>query len=69
MVMGIFHSLLSQGKTVVMVTHDEDLAGNSQRILRLSDGRIVKDLQNEELPIAKAKRKKWLTWFSRKEKR
>ena len=34
---------LTTGQTVVMITHDETLALRAQRILRLKDGRIVKD--------------------------
>ena len=31
------------GQTIVMITHDETLALQAKRILRLRDGRIVKD--------------------------
>jgi ABC-type lipoprotein export system ATPase subunit len=39
----IFQRLNRQGKTVVLVTHDEVLARHAGRIVRLSDGRIVED--------------------------
>lgn len=41
MVFDIFTKLVGEGKTVIMVTHDEDLASRSQRMLRLSDGKLV----------------------------
>jgi len=40
-VFGIFNELIERGKTVIMVTHDEDLAGRASRTLRLDDGEIV----------------------------
>jgi ABC-type lipoprotein export system ATPase subunit len=43
-IVAIFEGLNQQGKTVVLVTHDEDLARHAHRILRLSDGRIVEDI-------------------------
>ena len=42
MVMDIFHSLHEfQNKTIVLITHNEQLAEETQRILRIEDGRIV----------------------------
>ena len=37
----IFQALSSAGKTIIMVTHDEDLAKRAQRVLKLVDGRMV----------------------------
>jgi hypothetical protein len=31
------------GRTIIMVTHDEDVAGHAKRIIRVRDGRIVDD--------------------------
>lgn len=39
----IFQSLSCAGKTIIMVTHDEDLANRAQRVLKLVDGRITND--------------------------
>lgn len=37
----------NEGKTIIMVTHDEDVAKNADRIEYLRDGKIVKTLKNE----------------------
>ncbi len=42
-VLEIFQKLVDQGKTIVMVTHDRDLAKQAARIVRLADGRIVSE--------------------------
>jgi putative ABC transport system ATP-binding protein len=41
-VMRLFEDLVAGGKTVLMVTHDADLARHASRIIRLSDGEIVR---------------------------
>jgi putative ABC transport system ATP-binding protein len=40
-VVRVFEDLVQQGKTVVMVTHDRDLAQRATRIITLADGEIV----------------------------
>ena len=40
-VFGVFQDLVTQGKTIVMVTHDKDLARQVGRTIRLADGEIV----------------------------
>lgn len=42
-VLRIFKKLNDQGLTVIMVTHDMEVAQQADRIVRLSDGRIVED--------------------------
>lgn len=44
MVMDIFHQLHEeQGKTIVLITHSQELAKETQRIVTISDGSIVSD--------------------------
>lgn len=40
-IMEMLKKLNGEGKTVIMVTHDEDIAVHAKRIVRLKDGRIV----------------------------
>ncbi|HEY2429685.1 MAG TPA: ABC transporter ATP-binding protein [Acidimicrobiales bacterium] len=42
-VLDIFSGLNAGGRTVVMITHEDDVAAASKRIIRLVDGRIVDD--------------------------
>jgi ABC-type lipoprotein export system ATPase subunit len=41
--MDIFRSLNRDGKTVVMVTHEADIANMTKRIIHMRDGKIVDD--------------------------
>lgn len=41
MVFDILNSLRDQGKTVVLITHDPNLAGKTERIIRMQDGGVV----------------------------
>jgi putative ABC transport system ATP-binding protein len=40
-VIDLFAALAAGGKTILMVTHDEDLAGRASRILTVAEGRIA----------------------------
>lgn len=46
MVFHLFENLAQAGKTILMVTHDNELAGRAQRTIRLADGRIVDEFSN-----------------------
>jgi putative ABC transport system ATP-binding protein len=45
-VLGIFSALNEEGRTVVLITHEPDVAGQAKRIVRLSDGEIVEDARS-----------------------
>ena len=48
MVMDLFHKLHEeQGKTIVLITHSNELAAETQRIVKISDGSIVSDNANK----------------------
>src|SRR5512136_515143 len=42
-ILGLFHRLHDQGNTIIMVTHDREVAGQAQRIIHIRDGRIERD--------------------------
>jgi ABC-type lipoprotein export system ATPase subunit len=42
-IMGLFRRLTGQGMTVIIVTHEPDVAAYAERLLRVRDGRIVED--------------------------
>jgi putative ABC transport system ATP-binding protein len=44
-IMGLFQELNRQGKTIIMVTHEPELAAYTKRIITLRDGELVSDKQ------------------------
>ncbi len=42
-IISIFHQLNREGITVIIVTHEMDIAGQTQRTIRLYDGKVVSD--------------------------
>lgn len=42
-IMALFQELHGEGKTIVLVTHEEDIGRHAQRIIRFRDGHIVSD--------------------------
>jgi putative ABC transport system ATP-binding protein len=51
---GLFEDLVSQGKTIVMVTHDRDLAGQIPRVEEVRDGQLVAASEIDERLVAKS---------------
>jgi macrolide transport system ATP-binding/permease protein len=45
-VLAILQNLHQQGHTIIMVTHDMQIAQNAQRIIEISDGQIISDTMN-----------------------
>ena len=45
-IMEIFNTIHSGGNTIVLVTHEEDIANHAHRIVKLRDGNIENDKQN-----------------------
>ncbi|RJP02660.1 ABC transporter ATP-binding protein [Exiguobacterium sp. RIT452] len=39
-IMGLFHELADEGKTIVMITHDITIAKQAKRIVRIEDGQV-----------------------------
>jgi putative ABC transport system ATP-binding protein len=47
-IMNLFNDIHKNGNTVILVTHEEDIARYAHRIIRLKDGMIENDYQNKE---------------------
>ncbi len=46
-IMNILKTLHAEGRTVIVITHDNDIAANAKRIIHIEDGRITSDSANE----------------------
>ena len=46
-IMNLFHQLHDAGNTIIIVTHEEDIAQHAYRIIRLTDGRVSSDIINK----------------------
>jgi len=42
-ILGVFARLNAEGRTVVLITHERDVAARARRVVRLSDGRVLSD--------------------------
>jgi putative ABC transport system ATP-binding protein len=47
-IMGLLDDIHNQGNTVIVVTHEEDIASHAARIIRLLDGVVHQDYKNEK---------------------
>lgn len=47
-IMGILRNLHDTGRSVILITHDNDIADQAKRVVRILDGKIVEDYYNEE---------------------
>lgn len=46
-VMKILHELHEEGRTIILITHDNEIAKEAQRVIRIQDGQIIADYLNE----------------------
>ena len=56
-IMRILRKLHSEGRTVIIITHDDEIAAQAKRIIRIMDGKIVEDYENEEYEDIKEREK------------
>ena len=49
-IMALFDELHDQGQTVLVVTHEPDIAAHCRRTVRIGDGRVVSDTPNARVP-------------------
>ena len=50
--MRLFEEIYKRGNTIIVVTHEEDIAQHARRIIRLRDGLIESDVTNEHPTMA-----------------
>ncbi len=48
-IMNLFHQIHKEGNTIILVTHEEDIARHAHRIVRLRDGLVESDELNTEI--------------------
>ncbi|PKD17631.1 ABC transporter ATP-binding protein [Salegentibacter salinarum] len=51
-IMALFQELNISGKTIVFVTHEQDIANFSARTIELKDGNIIRNVQNHDIMLA-----------------
>jgi putative ABC transport system ATP-binding protein len=59
-IMGIFEDIHKAGNTVILVTHEPDIADHAHRIIRLRDGLVESDIKNTNIINAKERYKEFL---------
>ena len=47
-IMGILRELHREGRTVILITHDNEIAAQAKRIIKIKDGRISEDIVQEK---------------------
>jgi putative ABC transport system ATP-binding protein len=53
-IMNLMDQLHAQGRTIILVTHEEDLALRAARVVRLRDGKIMSDVRNTPMAVGGA---------------
>ena len=54
-IMGAFEEIWQQGNTVILVTHEADIAAHARRVVRMRDGKIESDVVNPN-PVSPVRR-------------
>ena len=50
-IMALLSELNGAGKTIIMVTHENDIAAWARRVVRMRDGHIESDVRNDPAPV------------------
>jgi putative ABC transport system ATP-binding protein len=51
-IMALFGQLHAEGQTIILVTHEPDIARHARRIIRMRDGKVFSDLPVEQDPVS-----------------
>ncbi len=51
-ILGLFQKLHDDGQTIIMVTHEADVARHAKRVVRMKDGKVLSDLPTEKDAVA-----------------
>jgi len=54
--MGLFHEIHGRGNTIIIVTHEQDIAKYANRIIRLIDGQVESDKINKSPKVKQSKK-------------
>lgn len=54
-IMGLIEDIHAKGNTIIIVTHEEDIAQHAHRIVRMRDGLIEEDYQNPDIRTVHSK--------------
>jgi putative ABC transport system ATP-binding protein len=52
-IMNLFEEIHDQGNTIILVTHEEDIALHARRVIRLKDGQVESEQYNEKKVVEK----------------
>jgi putative ABC transport system ATP-binding protein len=55
-IMGLIEEIHSKGNTIIIVTHEEDIAQHAHRIVRMRDGLIEEDYLNKDIKTVSSKK-------------
>ena len=50
-VLSLFHRLSDQGRTIVLITHEEEIARHARRLIRIRDGHIIGDERSDQREV------------------
>lgn len=53
-IMGLFDILHNEGNTIILVTHEEDIAAHAHRMVRIRDGKVERDEKVKNRKVARA---------------